>query len=132
MADRSDYVILLARTYIDFMRGVAPNWRKAFFRFVRGDGLVGSSGSFLLDGEGEATLIDPFIHPTIFDAMNVTAERLLNALGEERAVLVLTIDAKFEYDIQFDYNSLERWSITKLDGGDGTPQGLALKPSMAD
>ncbi|MEC4594383.1 MULTISPECIES: hypothetical protein [Nitrospirillum] len=55
--------------------------------------------------------------------MNETGAALLRALGKETGVFLLTVDTGAQYDIRFDWDDLDRWRITKLDGGTGLPAG---------
>lgn len=34
------------------------------------------------------------------------------------------VDSSFEYEIKFEYEDMNRWRISKFDGGTGIPAGL--------
>ncbi|QND84421.1 Uncharacterized protein ChrSV_2194 [Chromobacterium vaccinii] len=54
--------------------------------------------------------------------MNDLGATLFKELGKSQGVFLLTIDAEFNYDINFEWKDLHRWEITKLDGGTGLPK----------
>ena len=45
-------------------------------------------------------------------------------LAKERGVFLITVNANLEYDIKFEWNDLEKWKISKLDGRTGIPEGI--------
>ncbi len=57
-------------------------------------------------------------------SMDKKGRQLLKLLGKDTGVFVLIIDASFDYKIDFEYEDLSRWRISKLNGGTGIPVGL--------
>lgn len=120
--EQSVIVIELAKEFMELIRQIEPAWRKAYFRFSSDGARRGSNGSYASDSE--VTLIDPFKHNKFFKSMNEKSIRLFSLLGKEHAVLLLTVDSNFDYDIKFEYANLDRWKISKVDGGTGIPEGI--------
>jgi len=46
------------------------------------------------------------------------------SLGQDTGVFVLTVRANCDFNIQYEWDDLTRWKITKLEGGTGLPEGL--------
>ena len=118
----SAVVIEIAKEFIELLRSMGPKWDKGYFRF-RDEGLnYGSNASYVV--AAEATIVDPFECLSFFDSMNKKGVKLLELLGKKQGLFLVTVDSKFNYDIQFEFENLNRWRITKLDGGTGVPEGL--------
>lgn len=56
-----------------------------------------------------------------FDEMNKISLELLAEMGKNPALLLLTIDKDFDYEIEFEYKDMEKWQISLADGGSGIP-----------
>lgn len=63
-----------------------------------------------------------FENSAFFETANGRARSLLHTFGETQGVALLTVDAAFDYKIDFDWNDLDRWKITKVDGASGIQQ----------
>jgi len=55
--------------------------------------------------------------------MGALSAGLLAEIGKPRAVLLLRAGSDFSHDVKFEYDDLDRWKITKLDGRTGIPEG---------
>lgn len=115
-------VIELAKEFMELIRRVEPAWKKAYFRFSADGSRSGSNGSY--ESDGKMILIDPFKYDIFFKSMNEKSLRLLHILGKARAVVLLSIDSAFDYEIKFEYENFDRWKITKINGGTGVPEGI--------
>jgi hypothetical protein len=93
-----------------------------FFRFCKTEGHYGSNASYT-SGD-HTTLFDPFKNQRFFESMNAKSVRLVELIGKTRAVILLTADSSFHYKVHFEYEDLERWKISKLNGGNGTTTGF--------
>jgi hypothetical protein len=69
-------------------------------------------------------LIDTLENSEALRALGRMGHELIRTLGEDAGVGLLTVNSKFEYEIQYEWNDLRRWNITKLDGGTGIPEGI--------
>jgi hypothetical protein len=118
----SAVVIDLAMEFMELMPKVEPTWKKAFYRFCSDEFQHGSNGSYVY--QSGVCLIDPFKHASGLHSMNAKAVKLLNLLKEGQGVLLLVIDSDFQYDLKFEFTDLGRLRITKLNGGNGVPDGL--------
>jgi hypothetical protein len=123
MSDEQSVIIIeLAKEFIGLIRQIEPAWQNAYFRFCSEGIKHGSNGSYVSDGK--VVIIDPFKHNAFFKYMNEKAMRILAILGKEQAVLLLVIDSNFNFDLKYEYQNLDRWKITKINGGTGIPEGI--------
>ncbi|GAB7549703.1 hypothetical protein [Cupriavidus sp. 8B] len=123
MADEQSVIVIeLAKEFMELIRQIAPAWSRAYFRFCLEGSKHGSNGSYVIDSKVD--IIDPFTHNAFFRGMNEKAMQLLALLSKDQAVLLLVIDSTFNYDIKFEYQNLDRWRITKANGGSGVPEGI--------
>lgn len=56
--------------------------------------------------------------------MNAKSAELLKLLGKKRGVLLLSVDSQLNYDVKFEFEDVNRWKITKLNGATGLPAGI--------
>jgi len=122
MKEESTIVIDLAKELIELAHRLEPNWSKAFYRFCFEEHNHGSNASYI--GGVDVVIIDPFKNSSFFGSMNAKSVRLLESLGKNQAVFVLTVDSTCNYDIKFEYEDMNRWKISKISGGTGIPEGF--------
>lgn len=118
----SPIVIGIARDFISLVTTVEQKWSKAYFRFSEQDSVSEAKASLV--SESGARIIDVLQHRDFFDSAVLKGQELLHSLGKEKGLFLLVIDSSFDYEIKFEYKSMNRWKISKLDGGTGVPQGL--------
>jgi hypothetical protein len=123
--ESSAVVIDLAKRFVELTAALDLNWSKAFCRFCQDGPMCGSSASYVAGSQ--VALVDPFENSRFFDDTNAKCQRLLKILGKDRAVVLLTVDSKLGYDVKFEYENMDRWRITKLNGGTGMPAGLSYE-----
>jgi hypothetical protein len=121
--ERAGLVIELAKEFMEFVRRTDPSWRKGYYRLQSEPFQFESSASWVTEGE-KVTLVDAIKNGGFFDSMDKKGRQLLKLLGKDTGVFVLVIDSSFEYKIDFEYEDLNRWRISKLKGGTGIPAGL--------
>lgn len=56
--------------------------------------------------------------------MNNLGVNLIHLLGKEQGVFLLTINSDFDYKIDYDFENMERWGISKMNGKAGIPEGI--------
>jgi hypothetical protein len=115
-------VVDLAKEFMELTHRVEPAWKKAYFRFSADESRRGSNASCVTDER--VLLVDPFKYDAFFKSMNEKSVRLLKLMEKEWAVVLLSIDSAFDYEIKFEYQNLDRWRITKINGGTGVPEGV--------
>lgn len=116
-------IIELAKEFIGIVRKIEPGWTKAYYRF-RSEGFrFGSKSSYVVGST--AMLISAMKHAKFYESMNEKGVKLLSLMGKEKGVFVLVVDSSFKYDVKFEWEDLQRWEITKMNGGTGVPDGLA-------
>lgn len=69
-------------------------------------------------------IIDVLKHKNFFHPIAQKGKDPLAALGKTEGVFLLSTDSNFDYEIKFEYQNLERWKITKMEGGTGMPEGV--------
>ncbi|TWB75037.1 hypothetical protein FBZ87_104133 [Nitrospirillum amazonense] len=117
----SALVIDLVQEFITFLNSHSPGWIKGYYRFRAEEARHGANASYTT--ASDVQLIGAVKASPLYAAMNETGSALLRALGKETGVFLLTVDTGAQYDIRFDWDDLDRWRITKLDGGTGLPAG---------
>lgn len=122
MEQQSQHVLQLSTRFIELVEKLDPTWKRAFFRFSVEPIKYGSNASY--ESAAGVNLIDPLEVRGFFHEMNETAVALFQEIAKERGVLLLVVDAASAYSVQFEYDDLERWKITKLGGRTGIPEGL--------
>jgi hypothetical protein len=69
-------------------------------------------------------IIDVLKHKDFFHRATATGRALLQSLEKEKGLFLLIVDASFDYEIKFEHEDMDRWKISKCDGGTGVPTGL--------
>jgi hypothetical protein len=125
--ESSAIVIELATEFIELMQRLAPEWSIAFFRFSLDPTKFGSVASYV--SHPAVTIVDPFKHSGFFGGMNAKGVKLLRSLSKSQGVFLVVVDRDLTYDVKFDFDNLDRWRITKLNGGRGLPEGIDFQKS---
>ncbi|WP_155847301.1 hypothetical protein [Asticcacaulis sp. AC402] len=120
--DRSQLVIELAKTFIELAMEVDSSWTKAYFRFSHEGNRLGSNASCV--SNGVVNLVSPFQHDSAWDRLNEISENLFQEIGKPKAVILLIVDNEFNFDVKFEYDDMRKWTITKIDGATGVPEGF--------
>ena len=118
----TEIVIKLAKEFIELMQVLEPGWTKAYYRFRSEEARYGSNASYAVNGD--VSLIGALKWEDFYEQMNSYGAQLLHVLGKGQGVFLLTVDSRFDYDIQFEWDDLSRWEITKLNGNTGLPLGM--------
>lgn len=121
---QSEIVIDMAKALIGVVREVAPSWKAAYYRFYADERERGANASYA-DPAG-VVLIWAVRQGDFYKRMEALSVQLFKVLGRERGVLLLSAKADFSYDVKFDFDNLDRWKITKLEGASGIPEGESV------
>lgn len=62
------------------------------------------------------------MHDHFFKEMEKISLDLLTDMKKNQSVILLTVEKNFDYEIQFEYENMERWQITLMNGGAGIPK----------
>lgn len=122
--DATPLVVEIAKSFMLFLRDIAPHWRKAYLRFSLQGSVSEIKASYVYESGVEivdATKSKEFFHP-----MLQKGKDLLAALGKDGGIFLLVAESNFEYEIKFEYKDMNRWKISKLGGGTGIPVGADL------
>lgn len=117
----SELVVQLAKTFMAMMQDRFPGWSRAFFRFSADEQQYGSKGSF--ERDGQVMLLSTLALPSFFENMTAFAHELWKD-GPQFRVMLLTVHADFDYQVQFEPVDGMRWAISKLAGASGLPIGV--------
>lgn len=123
-AAQSEIVVDMAKALISLIREVAPSWKAAYFRFYTDERERGANASYA-DSSG-VFLIGAVRQGDFYKRMEALSVQLFRVLARDRGVLLLSAKADFSYDVKFDFDDLDRWRITKLDGASGIPEGESV------
>jgi hypothetical protein len=115
-------VIDIAKRFITLVRGIDPNWHKAYLRFSSHHLVSEAKGSYV--HESGVEIIDVLRHKDFFRAVARKGQQLLSAVGKTEGVFLLVTDPKFDYETKFEYHDMNRWRISKVGGGTGIPEGI--------
>ena len=118
----SAVVIELAKEFIELVRSLEPSWARAYYRFRSTGSRYGSNASYL--SGSDVSLIGAIKNAPFYESMNKKGASLLNLLTKEQGVFLLSVDSHLDYDIKFEWNDLDRWEITKMNGRSGIPEGI--------
>ena len=120
--EAAPHVIDIAKSFVALVRDVEPKWQKGYLRFCSHDLTTEVKASYVHGGGVE--IINTLKHKNFFGSFTKKGKELLAALGKDRGLFLLVIDSSLNYEIKFEYQNLERWRITKLEGASGIPEGL--------
>ncbi|WP_053057147.1 hypothetical protein [Luteibacter rhizovicinus] len=120
--EASAIVVDLARDLIGAARSLDADWKKAYYRFQAEELHQGASASYV--SKTGVTIIGAITSGSFFDSMDDRSSRLMALLGKQKGVFLLSADESFDYKIQFEWDDLRRWEITKMDGRSGIPEGM--------
>lgn len=115
-------VIDIAKSFIKLMQEIEPKWNKAYLRFCSQELVCETKGSYVCGAE--IKIINALSYKYFFHSINEKGQELLAFLGKMQGIFLLTIDSNFEYKIVFEYQNLNRWKISKLNGGTGIPKSV--------
>jgi hypothetical protein len=128
----------VAAASIEWAKGVMKRldksgvpWETAYLRFHSDAGHYGSSGSYVSNGQVKLLGSLDDSGPVAFTQQAGPSLRMALNVGE-RSVFVglLTVHkASRDYKVDFDFEDIARWRITKLDGASGLPSGLSAGPT---
>ncbi|MHB1059892.1 MAG: hypothetical protein ACYC0F_18620 [Rhodanobacter sp.] len=119
--EASAVVVDLAKEFIELVRSLDSSWTKGYYRFRAEELRYGSNASYV--GASGVVLVGAIKHGPFYESMNEKGANLLRLLGKEKGVFLLSADSKFDYDIKFEWDNLQRWEITKTNGRSGVPEG---------
>jgi len=122
MVEQSAHVLTLARQFLEYLRDNEPDFERAFYRFEAEPGRFGGNASVV--SPSGIRLIGSIKNAEMLRDLGRTGRQLIMSLGQDTGVFVLTVRANCDFNIQYEWDDLTRWKITKLEGGTGLPEGL--------
>ena len=114
---------LLARRFIEGVLALDEKFEHAFFRFYIEERMLESSASYV--ASSKATIISAVRQDELFADMNKLSIELLAEMGKNPALILLTVKTvnnEFQDDIAFEYEDMNRWKISRANGGTGIPE----------
>ncbi|PLC39723.1 hypothetical protein C0Q88_26110 [Ralstonia pickettii] len=130
-SNATELVIALATHVIGQMQTTFPGWEEAYVRFhAVSDFQFGVRASYCTHNGVE--LISTLRHGAFIDGVMRLGIQLREALsnGDNKfCVGLFRANSRFAYRMDYEWNDLAKWNITKLNGASGLPEGLeALAP----
>lgn len=125
MEDKKTALIVeLVKQLTDLVHSIEPKWQNAYFRFSFQEIGSRTTGSYRA---GDAIwLISSIKFHEQITGLSERAKKIIVLLEKERAVLLMILDSAFDYEVKFEYTNMDRWQISKLDGGTGFPEEITL------
>ena len=120
--DRSTPIVIeLARHAMTWLQAKAPGWKAGYVRVHQEPGSTNARASYATQDDVHliSAVGDPFVR-----AAGEIGARLIAAMDKERGIALLIVTSDFNYEVKFEWNDLERWMITKMNGASGRPAGL--------
>lgn len=120
---QSQIVFDMAKALVDISNKIDRAWTKVYYRFYLDETESGANAS--LATSSSVALIGALDHPNLYSEENGLSKKLFAALNKKRGLLLLVVNSQLDYEIQFEFENLDRWGISKMDGATGIPEGLA-------
>ena len=114
----------MAKSLASGMQAHSQGWSRAFYRLEVSDVAHSSSGSFVTSAGVQ--VMDAFAFDSLFEELERFGQKLtarVKPADRSFCILLLSINSDFDYNIDFDWLDLDRWRISKMDGGTGIPEG---------
>ena len=109
---------LVAR-FADLLHAGYAGWSIGYFRFYRDSGHWGSNCSSI--EAGRVRLGDAIKYSKFFEEMNKSCLALFDELKKDRGVMLISVNQRMEFRLNFEWDKLDRWQISKLNGLTGVP-----------
>lgn len=114
-------VIDIAQRFIAVLTSVDARWQTGYFRFSADEWMTEAKGSYV--APNGVNMLDVLKTKDFFHPVAEQGKALFAAVGKSQGLLLLIVRSNAEYEIQFDFDNLSRWKISKMDGGTGIPEG---------
>ena len=70
---------------------------------------------------GDVFIVSALDQDEFFVSMNDICLELMQEMGKSAGLLLITVHKNFDYKIEFEYENMNKWNISLLDGGIGIP-----------
>lgn len=115
----SPLVIDIAKSFITLLQATKLNWQKGYLRFCQQE--FASDIKASVEHGSKVDILDALAHKDFFHLTRNKGASLLASVGRNEGMFLLVVNSNYDYDIQFEYEKLDRWEITKLNDGTGIP-----------
>ncbi|WP_394780581.1 hypothetical protein [Undibacterium sp.] len=118
--EEAEIIFEMGIAFIQHMIDTASGWEKAYFRIQIDENHSSSTGIYIVGSEVEfIELPYSFAH-----GMEKKATRLAEVFGKDEMVMLLFVKSNYGAEAFFDYEDMDKWEISKLDGRTGIPEGF--------
>ena len=121
----TEAIVDIARSFAGLIRDIDPAFVKAYLRLRCNETSAEAKASYV-GSDGAVKIVDVLQHKAFFHAAAPSGRQLLSRLEKIKGVVVLVLASDMTYELKFDYVDVDRWAITKLNGGSGIPEGLEI------
>ena len=107
---------------MDLLRQLDPQWKMGYLRYRLDPTQHECTASY---GAGsDAVLIDAIENHQFFAHIGEQGRKFLQNLGKTKGVFILVADSSSKYNFYFEFEDLDRWTISTSDGATGVPTDL--------
>jgi hypothetical protein len=118
-------LIDIVSSFVKLVRGIEPKWDKAYLRFRCEESWSEVKATYVHGTE--VLFVGAIEHGDVFGHIDGKGRELLASMGETQGVFLLRVNSpspSLQYKIKYEYVDMDRWKISKMDGGTGIPEGI--------
>jgi hypothetical protein len=120
--NRAELVVDISKRFMDLLRQLDPRWKAGYLRFEMDSMRQGCTASY--DIGSDVLLIAAAENAAFFDHIGKQGRKFLHNLGKAKGVFLLVVDSSCKYNFYFEFEDLERWTISISGGSTGRPVDL--------
>ena len=118
--DKSTVLIVeIVKQFLTLVRAIDSNWKEGYLRFS----LRGSSTQIKLSykTDFDVFIVDSLQHKELVHSIHQQGKDLLASFQKSSGLFLLKIESNLQYKIDFEYENIDRWPISQVDGATGIP-----------
>jgi hypothetical protein len=122
----SELIVELAKAVVAEMRTSYPDWNEGFVRMQAADDSFEVKCSYVLPTGTQ--ILNVLVHKAFIEKAQRIGAELRETLPRANGpfyVALLRVGADLDYSMQYEYSDLNRWNISKMNGGTGIPAGYS-------
>jgi hypothetical protein len=118
--ESASLAIDIAKSFMQRLNGIEPKWEKGYLRYEYHDFVGEGKGTYVCKNKVEFIGLanEDFIRQ-----LHTQAQKFLESLDKPQRLFLLIVNSNKEYEFKFENKNMNRWKISKMDGGTGIPEG---------
>ena len=118
--ESASLAIDIAKSFMQRLNDIEPKWEKGYLRYGYHDFVGEGKGTYVCKNKVEFIGLanEDFIRQ-----LHTQAQKLLESLDKPQRLFLLIVNSNKEYEFKFENKNMNRWKISKMDGGTGIPEG---------